>query len=126
MARAKRSRRSVASSPAHDTAPHERDTAADLVPGIGTAAIAVAATAVLEAEFLPAILIGAGAALAPSLLRSMGFMIRPFAKTVIKAGYGTYRTMANLAAEVTEEFGDIAAEARAELPELAEEAAEAT
>ena len=120
MARAKRTRRSDrAVRTVHEefsgrnTLQPLQDAATGVVPQLGTIALATAAAALVEAELVPAVIIGAGAALAPNLLRGVGYAIRPVAKTLIRAGYGTYRTAARLASEATDEVQDMVAEVRA-------------
>ncbi len=83
MARMKRSSRSENVSAPADAAQQMREGAAEIAPQMGTVAIAAAATALVEAEFLPAVLIGASAAMAPTLLRGVGFAIRPHERQAV-------------------------------------------
>lgn len=88
--------------------------ATEMAPQLGAAAAAAIATAVILPEFLPAVLIGAGATLAPKLLPGVGYTFRPLLKTLIRAGYATFSTVQHLAAEAGEQMQDVIAEVQAE------------
>jgi hypothetical protein len=67
-------------------------------------------------SLLPAVLIGAGAVVAaPLILPSMFSGLRPVAKKLIKGGIIVADKAKEIFAEAGEEFGDVLAEARAEL-----------
>ncbi len=83
-------------------------------PSLATAALVGAGLAILEPEFIPGMLIGAGALLAPKILPGLGGMLRPMVKGVVKAGYAASMTVREAVAEAGENMQDIVAEARAE------------
>ncbi len=83
-------------------------------PSLATAALVGAGLALLEPEFIPGMLIGAGALLAPKILPGLGGMLRPMVKGVVKAGYAATMTVREAVAEAGENMQDIVAEARAE------------
>lgn len=83
-------------------------------PSLATTALVGVGVAVVEPELIPGMLIGAGAALAPKLLPSLGRMVRPLIKTVVKAGYVTVASVREMAAEAGEQMDDMMAEIRAE------------
>ena len=59
--------------------------------------------------------VGLGAAYAaPAIAPTVGTVVRPFAKGVIKTGLMIAQSLREYAAEASEELGDIYAEARAE------------
>ena len=88
--------------------PEDQDS--DIGPQIGTVALVAVAAALLQAELLPAILIGAGAALMPRLLPRAGYLVRPVLKTVIRAAFVAQQW----AAEGSEQVQDAIAEVQAE------------
>ena len=81
---------------------------------LATAALVGVGVAILEPEFIPGILIGAGAVLAPKILPALGGLVRPLLKGVIKAGYSAAVSVREVVAEAGEEMEDLVAEARAE------------
>src|SRR5579871_741270 len=83
-------------------------------PSLATAALVGVGVAILEPEFIPGMLIGAGALLAPKILPGLGNFLRPMVKGVVKAGYAATMTLREAAAEAGENVQDIVAEARAE------------
>ncbi len=83
-------------------------------PSLATAALVGAGLAILEPEFIPGMLIGAGALLAPKILPGLGGILRPVVKGVVKAGYAASMTVREAVAEAGENMQDIVAEARAE------------
>jgi hypothetical protein len=87
---------------------------AEVAPQLGTVAAVAVATALIEAELLPAVLIGAGAAMLPRLLPGAGYVLRPVLKTVIRAGYGIFSTAQQWVAEAGEQVQDMVAEVQAE------------
>lgn len=91
-----------------------QQTGAAVAPQLGTVAAVAVATALIEAELLPAVLIGAGAALLPKLLPGVGYALRPVLKTVIRAGYSAVNTAQQWAAEASEQVQDVVAEVQAE------------
>lgn len=74
-----------------------------IAPQIGAAAAVAVATAFIEAEMLPAVLIGAGTALLPRLLPEAGQTLRPMLKTAVRAGYSALNKAQQWAAEASEQ-----------------------
>jgi hypothetical protein len=70
--------------------------------------------ALIEAELIPGMLIGAAAVLAPDLLPKLGKGLRPFIKGAIRAGYTLRERARDTVAEATEQFQDVAAEVKTE------------
>jgi hypothetical protein len=83
-------------------------------PSLATAALVGVGVAILEPEFIPGMLIGAGALLAPKILPGLGSLLRPMVKGVVKAGYAASMTVREAFAEAGENMQDMVAEARAE------------
>ncbi len=91
-----------------------QEAAAEYTPQIGAAAAVALAMAVINIELLPAVLIGAGATLAPKLLPSVGPLFRPLMKTALKGGYAAFAAAQQFAAEASEQMQDVIAEVQAE------------
>ncbi len=83
-------------------------------PSLATAALVGVGVAILEPEFIPGMLIGAGALLAPKILPGLGNLLRPMVKGVVKAGYAATMAVRESVAEAGENVQDMVAEARAE------------
>ncbi len=83
-------------------------------PSLATAILVGTGVAIVEPEFIPGMLIGAGAWLAPKLLPAVGRMFRPVVKGIVKAGYSATMAARQTFAEATEQVEDIVAEARSE------------
>jgi len=79
-----------------------------------TVAIIGLGVALIEAELIPGMIIGAAAILAPDLLPKIGRGLRPFLKGVMKAGYSLAERTRETMAEASEQLQDIAAEVKAE------------
>ena len=63
----------------------------------------------------PNILVGVGVALvAPVILPTVGYVVRPLAKGVVKVGLSVKDMVVGVAAETGEQVSDIVAEAKAE------------
>lgn len=84
---------------------------------LATAAVTGLAVAVLNAELLPGVLIGAGALLARRLLPDAGPALQPLLRTTVKAGYGVFSALQSVLAEAAEQVEDMVAEARVEQSE---------
>lgn len=84
------------------------------VSAVTTAAAIGVAAAVIEAELLPGILIGAGAMLIGKMFPRVARTFRPVAKTVIRAGVAVTDKAREVAAETGEQVQDMVAEVRAE------------
>ena len=94
-----------------------RQTAAAITkegPSLATTALVGIGVAVVEPELIPGMLIGAGAALAPKLLPTLGSIVRPLVKTIVKAGYVAVVSVREMVAEAGEQMDDMLAEVRAE------------
>jgi hypothetical protein len=87
-------------------------------PGVGSQVATVAAiglgVALIEAELIPGMLIGAAAVLAPKLLPGLGNALRPVVKGVVRAGYSLGNRAKETFAEAGEQLQDIVAEVKAE------------
>jgi hypothetical protein len=66
--------------------------------------------ALIEVEWVPAVLLGAAAVAVPDLLPRLGRAVRPLVKGIVRAGYKARE----IAAEASEQMQDIIAEVRAE------------
>jgi hypothetical protein len=80
--------------------------AAVAVIGIGAALI--------EVEWIPGILIGIGAMLAPKLIPGLADAMKPVVRTAIRSGYLAAMKTREVVAEAKEQVEDIVAEVRAE------------
>ena len=80
--------------------------AAVAVIGIGAALI--------EVEWIPGILIGIGAMLAPKLIPGLTDAMRPVVRSAIRGGYSAATKTREAIAEAREQVADIVAEVRAE------------
>jgi hypothetical protein len=84
-------------------------------PSLLTSAALIGIGALIEPELLAGMAIGAGIVLASKWLPNVvGDVVRPIAKTAVKAGYAAVMAVKETAAEVTEGVEDLMAEARAE------------
>jgi len=100
----------------HGNASHQaaHTSAAAIEDGSMTVAVATGiAVAVLAPELLPGMAIGVAAMLAPKFLPSLGGILRPVVKTAVRASYATAQKTKEMAAEASEQFQDLVAEARA-------------
>lgn len=80
-----------------------------------TSAALIGIGALIEPELLAGMAIGAGIVFASRWLPGIvGDVIRPVAKTAVKAGYAAASAAREMAAKVTEEVEDMVAEVRAE------------
>jgi hypothetical protein len=80
-----------------------------------TTAALIGIGALIEPELLAGMAIGAGIVLISRWLPNLvGDIVRPIAKTAVKAGYAAATTAREMVAEATEEVEDMVAEARAE------------
>lgn len=87
-----------------------------------TAAVAVGvAAAMLEAELLPGIAIGAAAMLVGKMFPRIARAFRPVAKTVVRAGVAVADKGREMVAETGEQMQDMVAEVRAEREETRRE-----
>jgi hypothetical protein len=80
--------------------------AAVAVIGIGAALI--------EVEWIPGILIGIGAMLAPKLIPGLADAMKPVVRTAIRGGYLAAMKTCEVVSEAKEQVEDIVAEVRAE------------
>jgi len=82
-------------------------------PSLLTSAALIGIGVLIEPELLAGMAIGAGIVLASRWLPNLtGDLVRPVAKTAVKAGYAAVTTAREMVAEVTEEVEDMMAEAR--------------
>src|SRR5215471_5618039 len=89
----------------HSSSVAETVTAVALI-GIGAALI--------EVEWIPGILIGIGAMLAPKLFPGLAHAMKPVVRSAIRGGYTAALKTQELVAEAKEQVEDIVAEVRAE------------
>src|SRR4029077_8752322 len=85
-----------------------------LASKVATVAVIGLGAALIEAELIPGMLIGAAAVLAPNFLPKLGNALKPLLKTTVKAGYAFASRTRETMAEAGEHFQDIVAEAKAE------------
>jgi len=81
---------------------------------LATVAVIGLGAALIEAELIPGMLIGAAAVLAPNFMPKLGSALRPLIKSTVKAGYALAAKTKETMAEAGENFQDIVAEAKAE------------
>lgn len=81
---------------------------------LATVAAAGLAVALIEVDWIPGLLIGAAAWMAPNLLPRVGEATRPLVKGAVRAGYSVVEGTRETVAEASEQFQDIVAEVRAE------------
>ena len=81
---------------------------------IATVAAVGVAAALIEVDWIPGVLLGVAAMLAPNLLPRMGQGLRPLVKGAVRAGYSAFEKTRETVAEAGEQFQDIVAEVRAE------------
>jgi hypothetical protein len=102
----------------HDNTSNTPETDGDgensLSSKVATVAIIGLGAALIEAELIPGMLIGAAAVLAPSLFPKLGTALRPLIKATVKAGYALAAKTRETMAEAGEQLQDIVAEAKAE------------
>lgn len=84
------------------------------VSAVTTATVVGAAAAILEAELLPGILIGAGAMLVGKMFPRVTRGVRPLAKMIVRGGIAMTDKAREAMAETGEQFQDMVAEVRAE------------
>lgn len=79
---------------------------------LATVAAVALGVALIEIELIPGMLIGVAAMIAPRFLPRLGSSLRPLMKTAMRAGYATFEKTKEVMAEASEQFQDVAAEAR--------------
>jgi hypothetical protein len=116
---------------AHENARHEHASAAnkerithlvargkDLVSGdaasVAAAATIVVGAALIEAELIPGLIIGAGAILLGKLFPEMGAYVRPAIKGALRAGFFMTQKAREVMAETSEQVHDMVAEVKHE------------
>jgi len=90
------------------------DTLADNVGSVATAAAVVVGAALIEAELIPGIAVGAGAVLLGMMFPQVRRAVRPVLKTAVRAGLAATDKAREMAAEAGEQVQDVMAEVRAE------------
>ena len=101
----------------HEHHEHAETKAAEIGDGVTivSAAALLGLGAIIQSEILAGMAIGAGVVLAArAASRLTTDVVRPLAKTAIKAGYAAASKLSELAAEAGEEVQDLVAEARSE------------
>ncbi len=83
-----------------------------LKTGLATAAVVGVGAALIEVEWIPGLLLGVAAMVAPGIVPKIGRGIRPFVHSAIKGGYAATRKTREWAAEAGEQVSDMIAEVR--------------
>lgn len=86
----------------------------EIGPQIGVGVVAAAAVALIEAELVPAVLVGVAAALLPKLVPGLDIALRPLVHGAVGAGYGMYSKAQEFIAEAGEQLHDMVAEVKAQ------------
>jgi hypothetical protein len=90
----------------------------DLLSGemgaVGTAAAIVVGAALIEAELIPGLIIGAGAILLGKLFPELNGYVRPMIKGVVRAGFSASQKVREVMAETSEQVQDLVAEVKQE------------
>jgi hypothetical protein len=90
----------------------------DLLSGdaasVATAAAIVVGAALIEAELIPGLIIGAGAILLGKLFPEMGGYVRPAIKGALRAGFFMTQKAREVMAETSEQVHDLVAEVKHE------------
>jgi hypothetical protein len=81
---------------------------------IATIAPVGVGAALIEAELIPGILIGAAAMLVPNVLPKIGSVFRPLVKQTVRFGYAVGDRAREGLAELNEEMQDVVAEVKSE------------
>ncbi len=84
-----------------------------LTTGLATAAVVGLGAALIEVEWVPGLLLGVAAMVAPGLVPKIGRGVRPFVHSAIKNGYAAGRKTREWMAEAGEQVSDMVAEVRA-------------
>lgn len=84
-----------------------------LTTGLATAAVVGVGAALIEVEWIPGLLLGVAAMVAPGLVPKIGRGVRPFVHSAIKNGYAAGRKTREWMAEAGEQVSDMVAEVRA-------------
>jgi hypothetical protein len=93
---------------------HTEEAAATLGNKVATFAVVGLGAALIEAELIPGMLLGAAAMLMPDLVPKLGRALRPIVKQTVRAGYAVVDRTREAMAEAGEQFEDIVAEVKAE------------
>lgn len=84
-----------------------------LTKGLATAAVVGIGAALIEVEWIPGLLLGVAAMVAPELVPKAGRGLRPLVRSAIKNGYAATRKTLEWVAEAGEQISDMVAEVRA-------------
>lgn len=95
----------------------------DIGNKIATVAVVGLGAALIEAELIPGILIGAAAMLMPNVFPKFGKALRPLVKQTVRAGYALAGRAREGVAELNEQMQDIVAEVKSETNQAANVAA---
>lgn len=87
---------------------------AGIAETVAAVAIIGIGAALIEVEWIPGILIGIGAMLAPKLIPGFASAMKPVVRTAIRGGYNAAMKTREVVAEAREQVEDIVAEVRAE------------
>lgn len=94
--------------------PASTEDANDIGNKIATVAVVGLGAALIEAELIPGILIGAAAMLMPNVFPKFGKALRPLVKQTVRAGYALAGRAREGVAELNEQMQDIVAEVKSE------------
>ena len=81
---------------------------------LATVAVVGIGVALIEVEWIPGMLIGIGAMLAPKFLNRVGAGLRPVVKGAMSAAYALVEKTKETVAEASEQYQDIVAEVASE------------
>lgn len=81
---------------------------------IATVAVIGIGAALIEVEWIPGILIGIGAMLAPKLFPGLTGAMRPVVRSAVRGGYYAAMKAQEVVSEATEQVEDLIAEVRSE------------
>lgn len=81
---------------------------------VATVAMVALGVALIEVEWIPGMLIGVAAMMAPNLLPRVGNALRPMLKGAVRAGYSVAERARETVSEASEQMQDIVAEVRSE------------
>ena len=87
-------------------------TSKNIKTGLATAAVVGVGAALIEIEWVPGLLLGVAAMVAPELVPKLGRGVRPFVRSAIKNGYAAGRKTREWMAEAGEQVSDMVAEVR--------------
>jgi len=85
-----------------------------LVAGAATVGVVAVGVALIEIAWLPGLVLGVAAALAPKYLPALGTGLKPLVRSTVRSAYKAGRKARETVAEAQEHLHDLAAEVRSE------------